>query len=81
MNFGWRRGIPPPLPSDILAALVQAEWLETEQRNRMVTRVLVGISALQQNPVVVIHSEDLSLAAIRAKIGRLLPLRDREEGH
>ena len=35
-----------------------------------------GIRALRQIPAVVIHSEDLSLAAMQAKIGGLLPLRD-----
>ncbi|HLN62544.1 MAG TPA: hypothetical protein VK464_13445, partial [Symbiobacteriaceae bacterium] len=38
--------------------------------------VKVGICALRQIPVVVIQSGDLSLAGMRAKIGRLLPLRD-----
>ena len=50
----------------------------TEQATDQQTRdmVKVGICALRQIPVVVIHSEDLSLAGMRAKIGRLLPLRD-----
>lgn len=50
----------------------------TEQATDQQTRdmVKVGICALRQIPVVVIHSEDLSLAGMRAKIGLLLPLRD-----
>jgi hypothetical protein len=50
----------------------------TEPAKEQQTRDLVkaGICALRQIPVVVVHSEDLSLAAMRAKIGRLLPLRD-----
>ncbi|MFZ5825379.1 MAG: hypothetical protein ACOY94_13850 [Bacillota bacterium] len=50
----------------------------TEQATDQQTRdmVKVGICALRGIPVVVIHSEDLSLAGMRAKIGGLLPLRD-----
>lgn len=46
----------------------------TDQQMRDMAKV--GICALRQIPVVTVHSEDLSLAAMRAKIGRLLPLRD-----
>lgn len=50
----------------------------TEQATDQQTRdmVKIGICALRQIPVVVVHSEDLTLDAMRAKIGRLLPLRD-----
>lgn len=50
----------------------------TEQAREQQTRdmVKVGVCALRGIPVVVVHSEDLSLAAMEAKIGRLLPLRD-----
>ncbi|MFZ5828046.1 MAG: hypothetical protein ACOY94_27385 [Bacillota bacterium] len=50
----------------------------TEEATDQQTRdmVKVGICALRQIPVVVIHSEDLSLAGMRAKVGQLLPLRD-----
>jgi hypothetical protein len=50
----------------------------TEQATDQQTRdlVKVGICALRQIPVVIIHSEDLSVAGMRAKVGRLLPPRD-----
>lgn len=50
----------------------------TEEATNQQTRdmVKVGICALRQIPVVAVHSEDLSLTAMRARIGQLLPLRD-----
>ncbi|MGE5559751.1 MAG: hypothetical protein ACM3XN_01680 [Chloroflexota bacterium] len=45
-----------------------------EQQTRDLIKI--GICAQRRIPVVIIHSEDLSLSAMRAKIGQLLPLRD-----
>lgn len=76
-------GTGPNTLKRAVAALVHAEWLEAEQRSRLAPvrfTLRNPILARQQMevelPVVVIHSEDLTPAAMRAKIGRLLPLRD-----